>query len=86
MKIVLLVLALGSVPAWAQETCPTAPPLDAGVAAADAPMLKLGQAVSFALKPAPQVHFAVAARRADDPKALGGVAAFTVAAAPGASA
>lgn len=81
MKAILFALgAMIATPALAQ-TCPPAPPLTAGADAASAPALKAGEAVTLALRPAPQVHFSVPARRGDDARTFGGVAAFTVAAA-----
>jgi hypothetical protein len=78
MKAVLFVLALAATPAFAQAVCPTAPSLPAGTDSAGAPMLKPGQAVMLALQPAPQVHFSVPARRAEDAKTFGGAAAIMV--------
>jgi hypothetical protein len=79
MKAILFALALiaTATPAFAQD-CPVAPSLAAGSSAADAPLLKPGQAVTFAMKPAPQVHFNAAARRSDDAKTWGGIAVFNV--------
>ena len=80
MKAVPFALLLATLPAAAQE-CPAASPLGAGVGGPEAPLLVAARPVMLSLKPAPDVHFSAAARRAADAKAFGGIAAFTVPAA-----